>query len=203
MANVERQPLIDFLAQTFKTDAAKDFSGDRLYKALEQGEPFWKNYAASHHITIPQGWMAALEQKAATIVHPLPGMQQLVSELNEQGYRVALLSNTTHARSEFFRKQGYYAGFDPILLSWQVKVKKPNPKIYELMLKMLNLPAKDCLFIDNEARNIIAAKQLGMDGIVFKSPQQLRAELLKRSIPQSNTRRNEQSAAQPSAPPKP
>jgi FMN phosphatase YigB (HAD superfamily) len=43
----------------------------------------------------------------------------------------------------------------------------------------LNLPAEECVFTDDKKINVEAAEKLGMHGIVFQSPEQLRKELIK------------------------
>lgn len=183
IADVDRAPLITFITSSLKADAKNDLAGDKLYRALNEGNEFWQQYAASHHKTLSAGWMLRLEELAGQIVHPLPGMQALVAQLKAQGFRVALLSNTACARSRFFRNQGYYRPFDPIVLSCEVNVKKPDPQIYQILLQKLGLPAEACLFIDNKKENIDAAKRLGFEAILFKSPEQLKADLAKKLTP--------------------
>lgn len=179
IASTNRKPIIMFIADNLKTDAKKDFAGDELYAALEKGKDYWESYAKEHGKTLPAHWMKNLNNLADLIVQPLPGMLESVAELKQQGYRVALLSNTTKARSYFFRDHGYYKLFDPVILSWEVNLKKPDPEIYKLMLQKLNLAANECVFIDNLSENVQAARKLGMTGIHFKTPQQFRADLAK------------------------
>jgi FMN phosphatase YigB (HAD superfamily) len=46
----------------------------------------------------------------------------------------------------------------------------------------LNLPAEECVFTDDKKINVEAAEKLGMHGIVFQSPEQLKKELVKLGI---------------------
>ena len=55
--------------------------------------------------------------------------------------------------------------------------KEPSKKIYLEVLKKLKVKGDECVFIDNEERNIKTAKSLGMKTILFKSMRQLRKEL--------------------------
>lgn len=186
----DRKMVTDYIHQTLGTNAAKDFEKDKLYTAIAQGEDFWQSYAHTHNKTLPDGWMNGLNERVKQFVRPTPGIQDLISELKARGYRVALLSNTTKIRSDFFGKLGLYEPFDPVIFSWQVNVSKPDPKIYEIMLEKLNLPATDCIFIDNRPENVAAANKLGIHGILFKSVPQLRRDLsrllpLNQSLPDS------------------
>ena len=72
--------------------------------------------------------------------------------------------------------------FEGIVVSGTEKTRKPFKKIYEITLNRYNITAKNALFIDDNERNIKAAKKLGINGIIFKSPEQLKEELKKWDI---------------------
>jgi FMN phosphatase YigB (HAD superfamily) len=63
------------------------------------------------------------------------------------------------------------------VVSAKVKVKKPEPRIYEILLGRNSLEPSDTIFIDDLAENIAAATQYGIQGIHFTSPQQAQTEL--------------------------
>jgi len=50
------------------------------------------------------------------------------------------------------------------------------------MLREFSLNPAECIFIDDSPENISAAKELGIEGIVFTDPASLRQELLKHKI---------------------
>jgi putative hydrolase of the HAD superfamily len=54
---------------------------------------------------------------------------------------------------------------------------KPNPGIYEYILDRMNVPAANCIFIDDLEPNCIAAEKAGMKAIQFKSVTQAKSEL--------------------------
>lgn len=66
----------------------------------------------------------------------------------------------TYEKNEFIRKA------DGMIISSHVKVCKPDPKIYELLMEKYNLMASECVFIDDRKCNIDTAIKLGMKGIV-------------------------------------
>ncbi len=182
VADVERRPLIEFLSDSLEIPyrkVKKDFSSEKLYKAFEKPNGFWELYAEK---TLPKAWFETLSQHKHQIVRPTPGIYDLIIQIKQMGFQVALLSNTSKYRAKFLESEGGYDLFDPILLSCYLGVRKPNPEIYKKMLKQIRWSAEECLFIDNQPRNVAAAKALGIDGIVFESVDQLIAELESREI---------------------
>ena len=60
---------------------------------------------------------------------------------------------------------------------WRGNARKPFPEIYELTLSKFNLKAGESLSIDDNLRNIEAARKFGIHSIHFQSPEQLNKEL--------------------------
>jgi len=58
-----------------------------------------------------------------------------------------------------------------------VKCAKPEPEIYEILIERFSLTPEKAVFIDDLEENIEAAKDVGLQGIVFKSPDQLKGDL--------------------------
>ncbi len=67
--------------------------------------------------------------------------------------------------------------FEGILVSGTEKMRKPFPKIYELILDRYNLNAEKSVFIDDNADNVLGAQKVGMKAIQYKNSQQLINEL--------------------------
>ena len=63
------------------------------------------------------------------------------------------------------------------ILSYRDKIIKPDRAIYELITKRYDLIPGECVFIDDTEKNIIAAREFGMNGIVFKTYEQVEDEL--------------------------
>jgi 2-haloacid dehalogenase len=76
-------------------------------------------------------------------------------------------------------KHAFLDWFDDIVLSGEVRITKPDPRIYAVMLERIGRPAAACLFIDDSEANIAVAEQLGFKTILFKSPEQLQGELIR------------------------
>jgi putative hydrolase of the HAD superfamily len=76
----------------------------------------------------------------------------------------------------------FFDCFDGQLYSYQAKAIKPQPQIYQLLLTNYKLQPHESIFIDDLEMNVVAAKQLGIDGIICKNPSQVKAELQLRKI---------------------
>ena len=103
-------------------------------------------------------------------------------KLKKSGYKIAVLSDQWHFSKEALMPDKLYKKFNEIVVSCDVGMRKPNSKIYRLILKRLRVPVKQVLFIDNQEWNIKPAKKLGMKTILYKNNRQLFNDLKKLGI---------------------
>ncbi len=105
---------------------------------------------------------------------------EIVRDLRKD-HKVALLTN---AISGFFGDimTRYELGglFDPVVISSEERVAKPDPLIYRRVLGKLSVSPDKAIMIDDNPANIKGARAVGMNGVVFESAGQLR-EMLVRS----------------------
>jgi len=98
-----------------------------------------------------------------------------IRSLKDRGYRVYLLSNYGKTSFEAARDKGRLS-FLPLVnggvISYEVRIVKPEPGIYQALLAKYNLNAAECVFLDDKAENVEAAKKLGFHGIVVESEKQ-------------------------------
>jgi putative hydrolase of the HAD superfamily len=92
-------------------------------------------------------------------------------------YKLAIISNVSELHARLKRGMEFYSHFDAAILSHEVGAIKPQKEIFAHALKKLNLRAYECIFIDDKAENIAAAKALGFTAINFKNAEQLASEL--------------------------
>jgi len=93
-------------------------------------------------------------------------------------YRLVLLSNTDVMRFGFIKKKfPEIMIFDAYVLSYEVGVMKPHPRIYDEALKEAGVEARECVFIDDIEENIEAARKLGIRGILMTLQTDLEAAL--------------------------
>jgi len=109
---------------------------------------------------------------------PNPIHEDSFLEKLSKNYRLALLSNTdplhmSHAEGNF----AFFRFFPNRIYSYRVGASKPDPLIYREALKACRVGAKEAVYIDDVAAYAEAARQLGMTGLVFQSPEQLQTDL--------------------------
>ncbi len=103
-----------------------------------------------------------------------------ICTLKEKGLRVLVLSNFGEKVLKDCQEAMDFLPFtDGGILSYQEKLIKPDPKIYQLLLERYQLKAEECVFIDDLQENIDAAISEGIHGIVYKSYEQANTELNK------------------------
>jgi putative hydrolase of the HAD superfamily len=105
---------------------------------------------------------------AREVMPPRAEMEDLVRRARAAGVKTGLLSNSLGGG-------GYdvYAGydldslFDVVVISHLVRLRKPEPPIYELAAAKLGLQPGDCVFVDDIRRNVAAARSVGMTVVHF------------------------------------
>jgi len=97
----------------------------------------------------------------------------LAARLRATGLKTGILSNIYPMSAKSLRAQGFYDRFDPVVLSCEEHVAKPELAIFETALKRLDLPGNEVLFIDDQERFREPAEALGLRFIVAESPQQI------------------------------
>jgi len=88
-----------------------------------------------------------------------------------RGYRTALVTNNVLEFRESWRRMlPADELFQVIVDSSEVRVRKPNPAIFQHTLELLGgVAAEECLFLDDAASNVEAAQRLGMRGVLVKA----------------------------------
>lgn len=119
------------------------------------------------------------------IAGSIVGTVAVMSELREHGYPLVALSNWSAETFPFVKYRfEFFNWFDQIVLSGEEGCIKPDPQIYRILLDRIQSDAGQCLLIDDSEENIITARSLGFNTILFTSPDHLRAELIAISIMQ-------------------
>ncbi|MEU2737944.1 HAD family phosphatase [Streptomyces sp. NPDC007095] len=97
-------------------------------------------------------------------------MTSVVARARAAGLKAGLLSNSMGlAPWNMYRGLDIDAAFDAALVSAQHGLRKPEPAVYELILKMLEVPGDECVFVDDNAENLPPAEALGMATVLHRS----------------------------------
>jgi 2-haloacid dehalogenase len=109
-----------------------------------------------------------------SISGPNWGSVNILYSLKQAGYSLYGLSNWSAEKFPLMKhKHEFFSWFQDIILSGDVKIIKPDPRIFQVTLQRIGRPAEDCLLIDDSEKNIAMARQLGLQAIHFQSPEQL------------------------------
>lgn len=91
--------------------------------------------------------------------------------------KVCLISNAWSGLRAFITRQGFADVFDYMVVSAEVGLMKPDPRIYSLALEELGAKPEESVFIDDVLANVEAARLVGMAGIHFTRPEKALEEL--------------------------
>jgi len=83
-------------------------------------------------------------------------------------YLVGIITDNKQDRMDCVREyQGLNALFDPIVVSSEIGCNKTNQKIFHYAVDQVNLTPEECVFIDNQQKNLVMPKKLGLHTILF------------------------------------
>lgn len=103
----------------------------------------------------------------------------LARSIKKQGFDIGILSNITPETRRILPKQ-WIDEFDHVFFSDQIKLAKPDPKIFSYIKEKLS--EHQIVFIDDKQENVDAAKRYGIKSILFEEYQSLREELAKQIL---------------------
>jgi 2-haloacid dehalogenase len=72
--------------------------------------------------------------------------------------------------------------FDGRLVSGEEKIRKPSPEIYQRLAERFAIDPARAIYVDDNLRNVLPARELGFYGIHFRSPQQFREDLVELGV---------------------
>jgi len=114
---------------------------------------------------------------------PIAGTVEIVAELHQRDTPLYVLSNfsaeTFPAALERFDFLRWFRG---LVISGEVGVIKPDPRIYKIMLARFAIDPHRTVYIDDVAANAEAARPFGIHGIHFTTPGALREELVRLAL---------------------
>ena len=166
--------------------SAEDFDFDAWNHAQDAGRPFAEGEAevAASHPHWAEHVRGYRPHFAHSLTGPVDDTVAVVRDLHDA--RVPLYALTNWSAETFPFARGRFAfldWFESILVSADVGLIKPDPAIFELLLERIGRTATECIYIDDNARNVASAAALGFDAIAFEGVPRLREELAGRGLP--------------------
>ena len=143
--------------------------GDHPWHRIERGEITLEEARAGHRELLAEAGIELIMPTAGTklVFRPNEPVVALVHERKAAGFRLGVLTNNVKEFRENWRAMlPFDELFDDIVDSHEVRMRKPNPAIYQLALARLGAEAERTAFLDDMAANVEAAERVGMRGVV-------------------------------------
>ena len=171
----------------FRTRGLPWHWGRTLYRQLLRvsgGKERIRHFAEQHSQDCPQAedldsWIRDIHKTKTEIYTQMianggtilrPGIRQLISEANDNGIRLAIATTTSAPNIDalLLSTLGIEgpALFEVICAGDSVPNKKPAPDIYLLTLEMLDLPAEDCVAIEDSRNGLLSSSAAGIPTVV-------------------------------------
>lgn len=116
--------------------------------------------------------------KCFDLFEPATEVYDMAAKLRRSGLQTGILSNVFSLNAREIERRGLYDGFDPIILSCYEKLVKPDPRIYQKALQVLDCEPHEVLFIDDQQIFLDPAISLGMYTVLAQNPAQIVADTL-------------------------
>lgn len=99
-----------------------------------------------------------------------------------KNYKTYILSNQPKFRTDYIKKTFDLNFFDNVFFSNEIGLKKPSEEVFNFLLKEINQIPENCLFVDDSPANIVVAKKLGFNTILFKNLKQFKIKQFKKEL---------------------
>jgi FMN phosphatase YigB (HAD superfamily) len=117
------------------------------------------------------------------ILKPIDETIEILKDLKNNDYKIFYLSNFHDlAFKQVKEKNTFFELFNGGIVSYEEKLIKPEEDIYKLILDRYQLIPNESIFIDDTKINIEGAEKLGINTLLFNTPEELRSDLRKLNI---------------------
>ena len=116
-----------------------------------------------------QGDLEQIEKEYLDTIELNDGFLEFIHAVKGK-YKLAIISNDSSGWSKYIREKfelNQY--FDVISISGDLKIRKPDERIFLLTAEKLGVRPEDCFYVDDRRNNLEAAKKLGMKQILLNS----------------------------------
>jgi epoxide hydrolase-like predicted phosphatase len=178
---IDRQPRFQLAARfglTYEQLEGLIWGGERGHMAqrgeIPAGEQ-WRWAAAQLGLRESEGGALRQEFFSGDVMDE--ELLEYIRQLHRR-YKTGIISNAMDdTRSLALGKWGFESVFDSLIFSAFAGVMKPDPHIYQLALQDLGVTPEAAVFIDDFIDNVRGAEAVGIRGIHFRSPDQVKTEL--------------------------
>jgi putative hydrolase of the HAD superfamily len=144
------------------------------------GLEFWQNIVRDGRLNLDSKAIDELNSWDARMwTTQNPVMLAWQQKLKQHGLLTAILSNMGDSVLENIQREfQWISDFDVLVWSFQLKIAKPDPAIYQHALEKLGTRPEETLFIDDKMVNVEAARALGINSLLFSTVDDLRKDLI-------------------------
>ncbi len=116
-----------------------------------------------------QGDLEKIEEEYLDTIELSDGFIDFIEKVRNK-YMLAVISNDSSRWSKYLREKfNINKYFDVISISGDLKIKKPDERIFLLTIEKLGVNAEECIYIDDRRGYLEAAKKVGMNPILLNS----------------------------------
>ena len=116
-----------------------------------------------------RGDLEKIEKDYLDTIEMNDGFLKFIESVRKR-YRLAIISNDSSRWSEYLREKfDINKYFDVISISGDLKMQKPDERIFKLTMEKLGVNAGECLYVDDRRRNLGVAQKLGMKAVMLNS----------------------------------
>ena len=164
----DRERYRHFFAEVFTAEKQAEIcKGRPVAEVLDELQARWPEYAEPI-----RAWDERWDEM---VVGAIDTTVSLSRALRARGCGTYLLGNWS--REEFdraVRRFEFLDEFAGVVIAGDHGIMKPDPRLFLIALERFGLDPATTVFIDDSEANVAAAIELGLEGIVFESPEQLR-----------------------------
>jgi epoxide hydrolase-like predicted phosphatase len=154
---------------------------DGAWSRLERGElamtAFCEAFDAEAVVAGGSIVSTVLMARIAEYSQPRPAMVSAIRRIRAGGLRAGALTNNWDSDDQKQKMDLLRAEFDVFIESVRVGLRKPDPRIYELACRQLEVAPTEAVFLDDIGVNLKAARALGITTIKVDDPDVALAEL--------------------------
>ena len=114
-----------------------------------------------------QGNLEKIEEEYLDTIELSEGFIDFIEKVKDK-YKLAIISNDSSRWSKFLREKfDINRYFDVISISGDLKIQKPDERIFLLTIEKLGVNAEDCIYVDDRTGNLDAAQKVGMNPVLL------------------------------------
>ncbi len=142
----------------------------RFYGA-KSSTAFWSDLRQKYDTRLPRQNLIALYNKDRL----LP--PYFLTKKLAKGFILVLLSNQIEDRADYLKRKNRFGHFHHVFFSNEIRLAKPYARTFRFVLERVGAKASECLFIDDDGKNVQVARRLGLLAIEYKRYEQLKRRL--------------------------